>query len=71
VETYGKMWGVRMNKRILTLVVAVDQDSIDRSWIWKSLLQREYINGVQVTAIADGDLTLKDLEEDEEEDDPI
>ena len=51
-----------MNKRVLTIVVEVDQDSTDHKWIWDSLLHHEYINGVKVFAVAEGDLTDINLE---------
>lgn len=46
-----------MNKRVLTIVVECDQDLLERQWIWDSHLKCQYINGLKVTAIADGDLT--------------
>jgi len=40
-------------KRILTLLVEVEKES--NFWIWESHMSHEFINGVHVLAIGEGD----------------
>jgi hypothetical protein len=52
-----------MEKRIITIVVEVDQNSDDKDWIWESLKRADTtFNGVKVKAIAEGN-SIKEVEE--------
>lgn len=52
-----------MTERILTLLVQLEKDS--NSWIWDSHMNHEFINGVHVLGICEGN-QIENIQEDDE-----
>lgn len=55
-----------MIKRMLTILVELDENN-KPSWIWDSHMNGEFINGVNVICIGEGD-QFKEIEDDDEND---
>ena len=52
-----------MKKRILTLVVEIDEES--SSWIWDSHINANACNGIQVLVIGEGDQICQNCYQDD------